>query len=43
MCGFVECFGGTRCSCVVSSAYDVLEMSVAHWFRGVGGVCAMKV
>ena len=30
------CMGGTRGSCVLSSACDVLEMSVA---RGVGGVC----
>ena len=30
--------GGTRGSCVLSSACDVLEMSVV---RGVGGVCDM--
>ena len=30
--------GGTRGSCVLASAGDVLEMSVV---RGVGGVCDM--
>ena len=33
-----ECIGGTRGSGVVTSADDVLEMSVV---RGVGGVCEM--
>ena len=32
--------GGTRCSGVLSSAGDVLEMSVV---RGVGGVCDMRM
>ena len=32
------CMGGTRGSCVLSSACDVLEMSVV---RGVSGVCYM--
>ena len=32
------CMGGTRCSGDLSSAGDVLEMSVV---RGVGGVCDM--
>ena len=31
----------TRSSCVVSSADDVLEMSVERVVRGVGGVCEM--
>ena len=31
--------GGTRCSCVVSSADDMLEMSVVRGVRGVCGVC----
>ena len=33
-----ECMDWTRGSGVVSSAYDVLEMSVV---RGIGGVCEM--
>ena len=33
-CGCGECMGGTRGTCVVSSADDVLEMSVV---RGVTG------
>ena len=28
--------GGTRGSCIVSSAADVLGMSVVRWMRGVG-------
>ena len=32
--------GGTRGSSILSSACDVLEMSVA---RGVGGVCGMWI
>ena len=31
--------GGTRGSCIVSSAADVLGMSVVRGMRGVGGVC----
>ena len=31
--------GGTRSSGIVSSAADVLEMSVVRGMRGVGGVC----
>ena len=31
--------GGTRCSGIVSSAADVLWMSVVCGMRGVGGVC----
>ena len=31
----------TRGSCVLSSASDVLWMSVVHGMRGVGGVCDM--
>ena len=34
-----ECMGGTRGSAIVSSAYDVLDMSVVRGMRGVGGVC----
>ena len=33
--------GGTRGSDIVSSAADVLEMSVLPGMRGVGGVCEM--
>ena len=33
--------GGTRGSCIVSSAADVLGMSVVRGMRGVGGVCEM--
>ena len=33
--------GGTRCSGIVSSAADVLWMSVVRGMRGVGGVCEM--
>ena len=32
---------GTRGTCIVSSAADVLGMSVVHGMRGVGGVCEM--
>ena len=35
-----ECVGGTGGSGIVSSAGDVLEMSVVCWMR-VGGVCEM--
>ena len=35
--------GGTRGSGIVSSATDVLWMSVVHEMRGVGGVCEMCV
>ena len=33
--------GGTRGSGFVSTAHDVLEMSVVRGLRGVGGVCEM--
>ena len=33
--------GVTRGSCIVSSAADVLWMSVVRGMRGVGGVCKM--
>ena len=33
--------GGIRGSGIVSSAADVLWMSVVHGIRGVGGVCEM--
>ena len=33
--------GGTHGSGIVSSAADVLWMSVVHGIRGVGGVCEM--
>ena len=33
--------GGTRGSSIMSSAADVLEMSVVRGMRGVGGVCEM--
>ena len=33
--------GGTRGSGIVSSAADVLWMSVVRGMRGVGGVCEM--
>ena len=36
-----ECMGGTRGSGVVSSAHDVLEMSVVRRVMGVGRVCEM--
>ena len=35
--------GGTRGSGIVSSALDVLGMSVVRGMRGVGGVCEMCV
>ena len=35
------CMGGTRGSGVVSSANDVLEMSVVRGMRKIGGVCEM--
>ena len=38
-----EYVGGTRGSCIMSSAEDVKEMSVGHWVRGVGVVCEMYV
>ena len=31
--------GGIRCTCIVSSAADVLGMSMVRRMRGVGGVC----
>ena len=31
--------GGTRGSCIMSSAADVLRMSVVPGMKGVGGVC----
>ena len=33
--------GGTRGSRIVSSAVDVLGMSVVHGKRGAGGMCEM--
>ena len=36
-----ECLGGTRGSYIVSSAAEVLWMSVVHGMRGIGGVCEM--
>ena len=36
-----DCMGGTRGSGSVSSADDVLDMSVLRGMRGVGGVCEM--
>ena len=42
ICGCGECMGGTRGSGVVSSADDVLEMSVVRGVRGGGG-CAKCV
>ena len=33
--------GGARCSCIVSSADDVLWMSVVRGIRGVCEVCEM--
>ena len=33
--------GGTRGSGIVSSAADVLGMSVVRGIRGVGGMCEM--
>ena len=36
-----ECVGGTGDLGIVSSAADVLWMSVVRGMRGVGGVCAM--
>ena len=38
-----ECAGGTRSSGIVTSAADVLGMSVVRGTRGVGGVCEMSV
>ena len=39
-CGCGECrtCGGTRGSCIVFSAADVLGMNVVRGMRGVGGV-----
>ena len=36
-----EYVGGTRGSGIVSSAADVLGMSVVHVIKGVGAVCEM--
>ena len=36
-----EYVDGTRCLGIVSSADDVLEMSVVRGMKGVGGVCEM--
>ena len=36
-----EYVGGTCGSCIVSSADDVLGVSVVFVIRGVGGVCGM--
>ena len=36
-----EYVGGTRCSGIVSSAADMLGMSVVRGMRGVGEVCEM--
>ena len=36
-----EYVGSKRGSCIVSSAADILEMSVLRWMAGVGGVCEM--
>ena len=36
-----ECMGGTRGSGVVSSAEDVLEVSVVRGVRGVDEVCGV--
>ena len=36
-----EYVGGTRGSGIVSSASDVLQMSVVRGMRGVGGLCEM--
>ena len=38
-----EYAGGPRGSCIVSSAGDVLGMSVVRVMNGVGGVCEMCV
>ena len=38
-----EYIGGTHGSGIVSSTDDVLEKSVVHWVRGVGGVCNMSM
>ena len=38
-----EHVGGTRGSGIVSSAADMLWMSVVHGIRGVGGVCEMCI
>ena len=40
-CGECRDEGGTRGSGIVSSAADVLWMSVMREMRGVGGVCEM--
>ena len=36
-----ECVSGARGSCIVSSAADVIGMSVVRGMRAVGGVCEM--
>ena len=33
--------GGTRCSCIVSSAADIMWLSVVRGMRAVGEVCEM--
>ena len=33
--------GDTHVSGILSSAYNVLDMSVVHGVRGVGGVCVL--
>ena len=35
--------GGTRVSCIVSSAANMIGISVVHGIRGVGGVCEMCI
>ena len=44
-CGVVSVghVGGTRGSGIVSSAADVMWMSVVHGTRGVGKVCEMCI
>ena len=36
-----EYMAGSRCSGIVSCAYDVLEMSVMRGVSGLSGVCDM--
>ena len=40
-CGECRHVGGTHGSCIVSSAADVLWVSVVGGMRGVGEVCEM--
>ena len=41
VCAGYEYVVGTRDSCIVSGAADILGMSVVHGMRGAGGACEL--